>query len=289
MSIKPKTIFLDMDGTILSSQNKVSVQTKETIDALRAQGIFVFIATGRAYDEIEAMLPEGFKVDGFITSNGMAGYVDDKPVFEHSLSLDLVEHVIAQARKHEIYYEVFPYGAPRITLKQDQAYVLKEVADPKPDGVEENEWLSRKKAVNEEISFNDHLQGKGFSKFYFFARTQEKIQKWGDVLNEMKKDTDFTLSKSSNHNLELMVAEVNKASGISEMLEHFGLKNEDTLAIGDSDNDLQMFDFVTHSVAMHNAKDHIKDVVDEVTTLTCDENGVSDYLARFVEKTVTHP
>lgn len=174
-------------------------------------------------------------------------------------------------------------------MKQDQTYVLKEVADPKPDGVEENEWLSRKKAVNEEISFNDHLQGKGFSKFYFFARTQEKIQKWGDVLQEMKKDTDFTLSKSSNHNLELMVADVNKASGIREMLEHFGLKNEDTLAIGDSDNDLQMFDFVTHSVAMHNAKDHIKDVVDEVTTLSCDENGVSDYLARFVEKTVTHP
>ena len=76
MLLKPKAIFLDMDGTILNRANKVSIQTKEIIDELRKQGIFVFIATGRAFDEIEELVPEGFQVDGFITSNGMAGYVE---------------------------------------------------------------------------------------------------------------------------------------------------------------------------------------------------------------------
>ena len=39
MVLKPKAIFLDMDGTILNHQNKVRIQTKEIIDALRNQGI----------------------------------------------------------------------------------------------------------------------------------------------------------------------------------------------------------------------------------------------------------
>ena len=66
------------------------------------------------------------------------------------------------------------------------------------------------------------------------------------------------------------------------MLERFDLTGCETLAIGDSDNDLKMFEFVTHAVAMKNAPDHIKAVVDEVTEFTCDEDGVYHYLKNNV-------
>ena len=267
-----------MDGTILNHQNKVSIHTKEIIDDLRNQGIFVFVATGRAVDEIEELVPEGFQVDGFITSNGMAGYVGKEVVFKHSLSLELVETIIEKARENKVYYELFPYGTSRVTLKQDKQYVEDEIRDPKPDSVGINEWLSRKQAIKEEIDWKDSIEANEFSKFYFFARTKEHINSWKHELDALKQEIDFTTSISSDHNVEVMVANVNKATGIKQMLQHFDLSEDETMAIGDSDNDLPMLQFVGYAVAMKNAQDRVKEIVHDVTEFTCDEDGVYHYL-----------
>lgn len=278
MDAKLKAIFLDMDGTILNHHNHVSIHTKEIIDQLREQGLLVFVATGRAYGEIEAVVPKGFKVDGFITSNGMAGYIGKEVVFEHTLSMELVETIIEKARANKVYYELFPYGTSRITLKQDKQYVENEIREPKPESVGINEWLSRKEAINEKITWTDQIEGNAFSKFYFFARTKEQINRWKAELEQLKKEINFTTSISSNHNVEVMVANVNKATGINEMLKRFDLSADEILAIGDSDNDIPMFQFVKYAVAMKNAPDHIKKIADDVTDFTCDEDGVYHYL-----------
>lgn len=280
MEIKPKAIFLDMDGTILNHQNQVSIHTKEVIDQLRNLGILVFIATGRAIDEIEGLVPKGFQVDGFVTSNGMAGYAGEKDIFKHSLPLNLVVEIIKRARENEVYYELFPYGLDRIALKQDRKYVENEITEPKPESVGINEWLSRKEAIKEKIKWVDEIVGHEFSKFYFFAKSKEHINHWKKELERLKKEIDFTTSISSNHNVEVMAANVNKATGIQQMLKHFHLSETEAMAIGDSDNDLPMLRLVHYSVAMKNAPDSIKEIVDDVTEFTCDEDGVSYYLKK---------
>lgn len=278
MVMKPKAIFLDMDGTILNHYNQVSELTKQVIDEIRENGIYVFIATGRAADEISELVPDGFQVDGIISSNGMAGYVKGESIFEHSLALDLVEQIIEKAREHKVYYELFPYGSDRIALKQDRVYMENEIRDPQPEGVGLNEWLSRQEAIKEEIDWKEEIEGSKFSKFYFFARTIEHINRWKEELENMKKDTDFTTSISSNHNVEVMVANVNKATGIKEMLNYYHLSEKETLAIGDSNNDLPMFQFVDYAVAMKNASDQVKEIVNDVTEFSCDDDGVYHYL-----------
>jgi Cof subfamily protein (haloacid dehalogenase superfamily) len=280
MEIKPKAIFLDMDGTILNHKNLVSIHTKEVIDQLRNQGKFVFIATGRAIDEIEGLVPKGFQVDGVVTSNGMAGYVGEKAIFKHSLPLNLVEEIINRARENEVYYELFPYGLDRITLRQDRKYVENEITETKPESVGTNEWLSRKEAINEKIMWVDEIVSDEFSKFYFFAKSKEHINHWKKELERLKKEIDFTTSISSNHNVEVMAANVNKATGIQQMLKHFHLSDTEAMAIGDSDNDLPMLRLVHYSVAMKNAPDSIKEIVDDVTEFTCDEDGVAYYLKK---------
>lgn len=278
MEFKPKAIFLDMDGTILNHQNFVSVNTKEIIDKIRQKGIYVFIATGRAVDEIERVVPEGFEVDGVVTSNGMSGYLGKESLFEHSLERKLVEKIIERARDYKIYYELFPYGSSRVTLKQDREHVEAEINGEKPESVGINEWLSRQQAIKEEIEWAEKIVGEKFSKFYFFAKSKEHINKWKDELDEIKKEIDFTTSISSHHNVEVMVANVNKATGIQQMLEKFGVSVDETLAIGDSDNDIPMLRLVKYPVAMKNASNHIKELAVDVTEYTCDEDGVYHYL-----------
>ena len=278
MKVSPRAIFLDMDGTILNHQNKVSIHTKEIIDEVRNLGIKVFIATGRSFEEIEGLVPPGFQVDGVVASNGMVGYAGHEVIFKHSLSRGLVETVIKMARENKVYYELFPYGSPRITLKQDRTYAENEIRDPKPESVGLNEWLSRKESIKEKIAWVDEIVGNEFSKFYFFSRTTEHINHWKETLEQLKKEIDFTTSISSVHNVELMVANVNKATGIQQMLKHFDLTEEEAMAIGDSDNDIPMLRLVNFSVAMKNAPDSIKEIADDVTDFTCDEEGVYYYL-----------
>jgi Cof subfamily protein (haloacid dehalogenase superfamily) len=124
----------------------------------------------------------------------------------------------------------------------------------------------------------DNIEGDEFSKFYFFARTKEHINSWKNELDKIKQEIDFTTSISSHHNVEVMVANVNKATGIKQMLKRFDLSEGEILAIGDSDNDLPMLQFVEFAVAMKNAPDLIKEIADDITEFTCDEDGVYHYL-----------
>lgn len=49
-----------------------------------------------------------------------------------------------------------------------------------------------------------------------------------------------------------------KGTGIKEMIDYYGIQQEETLVIGDSDNDRAMFNFGHHTVAMKNARQEIK-------------------------------
>ena len=77
-----QAIFLDIDGTILHSDNRVSEDTTQIIRELREQGYKVFLATGRSHDEIHYLVSEDFSVDGIISSNGTQGKVQDETIFQ---------------------------------------------------------------------------------------------------------------------------------------------------------------------------------------------------------------
>nr|WP_272446078.1 HAD family hydrolase [Aquibacillus salsiterrae] len=272
-------IVLDMDGTILNHHNQVTDQTRETIKKLRDKGFLVCIATGRSYNEINQVAPD-IEVDGIISANGMDVYIAEDKIKENSLDLSLVKRIVEMARDDQVYYEVHPNDGPCVSFIRDRAFMEQEIEEPKPDSVGINEWLSRKAAIAKDIHWVEELPDKSYAKFYFFARTEEKINRWMTRLDQLKKEVDFTTSSSTNHNVELMVANVNKATGIEHLLDHFQLEPEDILAIGDSDNDIPMLKFVGYPVVMKNGTDTIKALAKEVTEKTCDQDGVSDYLTR---------
>ena len=79
-----QVVFLDMDGTILNEDNRVTNYTTQIIKKVRNKGVKVFLATGRAYDEIHYLVPDDFEVDGILSSNGAVGYIDGEEIFNPS-------------------------------------------------------------------------------------------------------------------------------------------------------------------------------------------------------------
>ncbi|GEP84909.1 hydrolase [Staphylococcus piscifermentans] len=274
-----QAIFLDMDGTILQHNNKVSDETAEIIKKLRQVGYKVFIATGRSFDEIKNLTPEGFEIDGVISSNGTRGDAEGKMIFAHSLTYNAVQQIIKEAKAQHIYYEVFPFSGKRMILNEDYEWITKMIeGDTPPNNVSISEWNSRKTALNGNVDWVDEIPETKFSKIYMFTPDLEKVTSFREHLIEEKDTLQISVSNSSRYNAETMAAGIDKGTGIKEMIEYFNIPQSATLVIGDSDNDRSMFAFGHYTVAMKNARPEIQALAKDVTSYDNEENGAARYL-----------
>ncbi|GKU84456.1 HAD family hydrolase [Niallia sp. NCCP-28] len=274
-----KAIILDMDGTMLNEESKVSEELHRYLRRLRQDGLKVFIATGRTLLEIENVIPEGFEVDGFVTSNGMAAFIEEEQLFQHSLDPSLVEGIIEEAQKRNLYYEVHPAVGNRYALKEDKGMILHMIKGERPLSVEENEWISRKSAVEEHINWKSELHPNNISKIYFFHTDKGIIKSWISFLEKLKLQHGFSSSSSTENNVEVMSENINKATGVEYLLKRYNLSFEEVLAVGDGENDLPLLKRTGHAVAMKNAPESVKLCVDEQTEFSYKENGLYYYLS----------
>ena len=273
-----EAICLDMDGTILDAQNKVSDETINLLTTLRNKGMKIFIATGRTRLEVADVLPKGFEYDGLVTANGMGCIARGRKIAQHALPSELVMEVVELARKSNIYYEVHPLEEKRYALVTDKEYMTFEVMGEKPMTLHDNEYNARVNAVRDHIRWVEHIHADDIVKIYFFSMCQRKIDDWKKTLENLQKRHDFNISTSSIHNCEISVKGVSKATGIELLLEEFNISRNHILAVGDAGNDIPMFELAGHSCAMKNAEDDVKKFADEVTKYSYNENGLYHYL-----------
>lgn len=274
-----QVVFLDMDGTILNEDNRVTDYTTQIIKEVRNKGVKVFLATGRAYDEIHYLVPDNFEVDGILSSNGAVGYIDGEEIFKYQLEMDTVHKLIDLAEEHQIYYELFPYHKDRIALNRDKALLVSELEHSDDADVEINEWKSRLEAMKDKINWVDEIPNDAYSKIYFFKKYHTYIDKWEKVVEPLKETLNISISNSTPCNLETMPEGVNKATAIQKVLKYYEIEEDAiTYAIGDSDNDRQMLEHVDNPIVMKNAPDHIKSLGKEVTPLSNLENGAAEFL-----------
>ncbi|MDM5308214.1 HAD family hydrolase [Peribacillus frigoritolerans] len=277
-----KAIVLDLDGTTLNERNTVNETLEQYIGELRESGKLIFIATGRTLEEVRDVLPAGMEADGMVTANGMSVFIGKEQIVEHALSTELVEELVAKAGAEEIFYEVHPNEGTRMALLKDKDYMVKQGLIPKPETVDENEWLSRQDAVEDKIRWSEQLDIKSVAKIYFFSNEMNTIRKWKAELGKIKQYNAFTTASSTHHNVEVTVEGITKATGVQLLLKHFQLAPENILAVGDGENDLPLFKLAGHCVAMKNATDLVKEQADEVTEYSYREDGLYRFLkAKF--------
>ncbi len=92
---------------------------------------------------------------------------------------------------------------------------------------------------------------------------------------------DINLVDGGFSNLEFTKIGVSKATGLSMLTEYLDIPMEAVLAVGDSENDVEMLQAAGLGVAMGNALDHVKTVADDIT-LTNDEEGVAAVVEKYI-------
>src|SRR5699024_6885054 len=92
-SMNYKSVFLDIDGTILKPDHTFTNSTKNAIHQMRTKGIEVFLATGRPLHELEELANQ-LDVHSFIGYNGAYAIHNDKSFFNEPIHKVIVKQYI---------------------------------------------------------------------------------------------------------------------------------------------------------------------------------------------------
>lgn len=249
-------VFLDIDGTLISNSFEIPERNKKAIAAAREKGHMVFINTGRSWGNIPACLSEQFNVDGIVAGSGAMITLGGETVFRLSMSKDLVKRLTEYAFEHREYWYIFE-GLKNIYAVEND---IRGRADYQ---------ISLEKPEDYILMLDDEIQ---------VIAMGVKVP---DGFRQTFKD-EITVFQFDTY-ADCVIKGINKATGIGKVLELTGIKRENTIAIGDSNNDFDMINYAGIGVAMANSQQSILDIADYVTA-SAKECGVAEAIERFLLK-----
>ena len=231
-----KIIFIDVDGTIYKSH-------KDLIDESVKQALFkakdeidLYLATGRCKPILKPLGDAISYFKGFILSNGALVIADNKKVHEDIISREDLEILIKESSDLNINLGL---------ITNNKIYVN-----------EYNAIVDMALSPYEENSIID-LKG------YHFDLNQEYNMAWTfnyleDMLKLEKRLTNFHFFKWGNIGSDIIIKDVSKGHGIKALLDTLPTGEYKTYAIGDANNDIEMFSLVDVAICMGNGSDRAK-------------------------------
>lgn len=248
-----KAVFFDGDGTVTDLIKGIPPSASEAIQAGRENGHLMFLCTGRS----RALVDRGLETVGFdgiiagagtyLEWNGEVQYNKEITPGEARRAMELLRKkglVPVMEGKDYIYYDLDEYTnevdwfAGRIT-----------------------EMLGERRRPitgNEDSMHVNKISAKAVPGADREGALRELAPDFDAVVHEAKGFAGGTI--------EFMPKGYSKALGIAVACRLYGIDQEDTVAFGDSNNDLEMFRHVHTKVAMGNASPKLLELADHVTT-----------------------
>lgn len=267
-----KLIAIDMDGTLLNEKKHIDKAEKEAIHEAIEAGIKIVLCTGRPlygilpfYEELglSELDSEGY----VILNNGCSIHKtkDWKLIDQVNFTSDDIEYLYKFSESYDINFTLvndtyyFNIGRkPTDELIKDAGFVFSDITD---------------------ISLEEAKSGK---------HKIMKIMFLGDpeiMADFQEKNEDIIKSKysgvlSQSYVYEVFPKDNNKGTGLKKLAEKLGIKQEEVMAIGDGNNDIEMFEYANYSVAMKNATELAKKAA-KYETDSNENNGVAKAIRKY--------
>ena len=254
-----KGIFFDVDGTLISrKQSYISNRVLEALEKLRAQGIKLFIATGRHYIELEKLgINKQFIFDGYLTLNGGYCFNCEEVIYSNPIDKGDVARIVEYITDHNLACSF---------VETDDLYVNKI-----------NDLV-----INAQIFLNTSLPP-----VKDISRTLETDIYQIDpfvTLDEMENIIELTkyckYTQWYETGYDIIPLAGGKHEGIKAMLSYYKFEKSEIMAFGDGHNDIEMLMFAGIGVCMENGHEETKNVSDFITK-SVDENGIVTALEYF--------
>lgn len=242
-----KIIFTDLDDTLLNSEKKISSVDKEAIMRAQEAGVKFVLASGRPtfamYDLAKEL--ELDKYGSFILSFNGSIITDCRSgenIFEASLTKEDLHLMYGFAKENKTH--ILTYIDDEVVSETESEYIDVEVTLTK---MPHNLTKSFKETVNKPAVKCMLLEEPTYLK-----EVEAKLKAtYGDK---------YSIAISKPFFLEVTKLGVDKGVALRKLVETLGLKIEESIAVGDSYNDLPMLKAAGLAACVENANEDIKKV-----------------------------
>ncbi|MCT2084521.1 Cof-type HAD-IIB family hydrolase [Microbacterium enclense] len=269
--------FLDVDGTILEHGSLIAPSTVTAIRQARANGHLVWLCTGRAQGDIHPDVTAiGF--DGAVSNGGAYATRNGEMLVRHPMRRDDVAAIEDYFAAHGIHYFLQSHEAvfasPGIEPVMRE-YVRERLAQRAAAGLDipATTAIPRTRPLAE-------VDRDQVAKAVFVSPAADTVAHAAVELGERFHVIPGSIPLPGGSNGEIGLTGVTKGSAILEVLALLGLDPADAIGIGDSWNDVEMFEVVGTPVAMGNAVPELQRLAGRVTTAVLDD-GVHNAFAEL--------
>jgi Cof subfamily protein (haloacid dehalogenase superfamily) len=262
---EPRLLALDLDGTLLGPDGHVPPRTRAAIERLRAGGVHVVLASGRAPAGMRRLCQELGLDDPQIT---MQGALIVSPLTGSVLAAWRLEPAEARAhiefarRAGAVPLLCFADGFRGEVLTPEVEALFAPFEEPLPLIVPHLEPLAEERPIKTFL--------------YTPPGTHERI--W-DAANRAFAGR-ATVTSGDEHSVELLPPGASKGEALRTLAAHLGIPLAEVAAIGDARNDIPMLRLAGRSAAMAHARPEVREAADLVVPSNSEE-GALEALDRF--------
>lgn len=237
-----RMVFLDIDGTLLTSGGKFDPELIETFEKLRRKGVLFGLATGRSVVGAK-LYGDQLGCSLYVAYHGALVVANDEPIFQNKIPRDVA---------HRLCLRTSEWGGTYIHF---------------------SEHSSRSNSPLQNI---EHLLP--IASICELADTQLDAHRLSlyldfDQRRMLEKEITQVVSFEEEDRLEVYPFG-SKWTGILALISSYGISPEEVVTIGNADNDLEMIEGAGLGIAMGNAPEHIKKRAKWITKDN-DHHGVS--------------
>lgn len=265
----------DLDGTLLTDDKKISRADRIALERLQNTGIELCFATGRNKAEIEKVMENlEFKYHQ-VSQNGAQVYTANGQLlhssqFHDHSAFELYQFIRSFGLDVPVIIDAF-LDIGKSELKRIIPIEQKSYFQCEDDNVFKHVSELEKKIGFENLPI----------KFSYFGDVQMLRFLEAEVHKRFpNKFNSFLVDKDC---LDFMPPHVNKGSGLKMLFDHLGLSHEEAVCIGDSENDISMFDVIPHSFAMKTAGSMVQSKASKRVSSVAD---AVDWTISYSEKNV---
>ena len=262
-----KAVFLDLDGTLLDNEKKISKENIEAIDKAREKGTIVSICSGRQIDVTRGFKDMAHADSIMICSNGAIIYDDDTKKELYAVYVD-----------KEFCKKAYEYAElNNLTVRFDTKY---------------GRFVNNEdRNVSTEILLTENidkfLDENGIIQLSVAGNNFDEIDK---AIEDLKINERMEVSLGNRY-LETFPIEyccfnvisknVSKGNAMVGLCKYLKIDMKDVIAIGDELNDISMIKEAGLGVCMENGFDEVKAVAKEITKTNL-ENGVAYIINKYI-------
>lgn len=269
-----KIIALDLDGTLLDSEKRLSEENRRALEQAADKGIEIVPTTGRIYAIIPEVVRQLPFINYAITVNGAELYDvrNNRALAKNELPWEKAVEIMKYLDGFDVVYDCYQNGGGYMT----KAHLDKVVDYLTSDYFKEIYAKSRTPVP--ELKAYLRERGEGVQKVQFCTKDQALR---AFLLQDLQERFDgVAVSAALAFNGEINDEKGHKGGALTKLCKHLGCTMENVMTIGDGANDITMLQMAGVSVAMENAAPEVKAAAKYVTA-SCDESGVAQAIQKF--------